>query len=383
MQLPMNSVGPTDIQSYRDCPARFEFGMRRHLPEGEKPEATDPNNAYGSAVHEALEAVGNGKSDDEAIQIAWNKYGAWLDPDDLQMLREDIETFHRRREEGVTAVLTEGELTMPLLEWGGQTIYLRGRIDRLVQVDANPAVFIHRDYKSSKWRKSAEEVHNDTQLWSYNLLIHYNFPECETLVQVYDQLRYGEERTRKSAAQRAQIKAWLQTQVVSILEDAELRPKFNQWCPYCPLLESCSVVRDLTDYATSRLVALAPSEKIGRKTVIELDPDLFDVYLEQLPTVKTARTALERFEKTVREAVMQMPAEKRHRYGFEASERSTDVWSPEALRAAHEVLGEDFYELVKLTKTSIENYGGDPGKVNAVLAMAERLPGATYLKKAR
>src|SRR4051812_13025150 len=286
MKLPGNAIGPTDIQQYRDCPRRFEFGMRRHTEAGEHPEAQGPSTAYGSAVHEAIAfAETEVASDDQAVQRAFDRYAKWLGPEDLEQLRTDLQTYRARDYVGVRTVAVEKELRIPLFEHEGQTIYLRTRIDRLYQRLDNPGVFIHVDYKSSKWPRSAKEVHEDRQLWLTNLIVHEVYPECETLRQIYDQLNFGQLRTDKNEAQRALIREWAIKQITTILHDESLAPAKNTWCPWCPLLESCSVVRDSTDYAAAVIAVLAPEHKEGRKTVTELDPALYDTYVEQLENV--------------------------------------------------------------------------------------------------
>jgi hypothetical protein len=247
--------------------------MRRHTEAGEHPESQGPSTAYGSAVHEAIAfAESEVATDDHAVQRAFDLYAKWLDPSDLDQLRTDLATYRARDYAGVRTIAVEKELRTPLFEHEGETIYLRTRIDRLYQRLDNPGVFIHIDYKSSKWPKSAKEVHEDRQLWLTNLIVHEVWPECETLRQVYDQLNFGQLRTDKNDAQRALIRDWAVKQITAILHDTTLIAKKNQWCPWCPILESCDVVRQLSEYATAEIAVLAPERKEGRKTVLDLDP---------------------------------------------------------------------------------------------------------------
>jgi hypothetical protein len=48
-------------------------------------------------------------------------------------------------------------------------------------------------------------------------------------------------------------------------DDGLLPWRFNEWCPWCPILESCGVVEHVTDYALTRIAALAPEEKQGAR----------------------------------------------------------------------------------------------------------------------
>lgn len=385
MKLPGNAIGPTDIASYRDCPRRFEFGMRRHTEAGEHPEAQGPNTAYGSAVHEMIAFVETHDFDDEAaIQRAFDLYAKWLEPADLELLREDLETYHEREPVGVRTVAVETEIRVPMFERDGETIYFRTRIDRLYQRLDNPGVFIHVDYKSSKHRKTPEEVHADTQLWSTNWAVHEHWPECEQLVQVYDQLRFGPEPTRKTPAQRETIHDWLVKQATAILNDTELAPKKNQWCPWCPLMESCPVVQESTEFALATIAVLAPERKEGRKKVIDLDPAKFEEYVAQLEDVAHAMKVLDRFDSSVKGVIRTMPAERRAELGYRLTERSEDVWPPEAVEAVRAVVGDEaFYRAVKITKSALERAVDDPELRAKALGFADRRPGATIVQKVK
>jgi hypothetical protein len=300
MKLPENRVGVSDMLDYRECARRFEFKMRRWVEDDEPPEAMSASTAYGTVLHVVLHLIEyEALPDDEAIQRGFDEHGKWLDPEHLEQLEADVAIYHQRDQRGVKLVGSEMELSTPLTVVEGEQVYFRGRIDRLYQRLDNPSVFIAIDYKTSAHRKSEEEVHKDPQQWSYNWLAHEVYPEIGTLVQLYDQLRFGVVPTRKSPAQRELIKRWLQKQAIAIVRDNTLDPKWNQWCPWCPILESCSVIQRLETYALAEIAAIAPEEKQGKKTTVNLDPDLMKPYVEELPTVTRARQALERFEESV------------------------------------------------------------------------------------
>lgn len=384
VRLPDNAIGPTDIRAYRDCPRRFEFGMRRHTEAGEHPEAQGPATAYGSAVHEAIAfAEAHDATDEQAIQHAFDRYAKWLDPEDLALMREDLAVYREREPLGVRTVAIEREVRIPLFDFEGETIWFRTRIDRLYQRLDNPAVFVHVDYKSSKHRRTEQEVQEDIQLWASNFAIHEEWPECEHLAQVYDQLRFGAEPTFKTADQRALVRQWLINQATAILRDAELAPRKNQWCPWCPLMESCPVVQDSTDFALARIAALAPAEKQGRRTVLALDPDRFGEYTAQLDDVGQAMRVLRRFDDSVKRVIREMPSARRQDLGYRLRERMEDVWPPEALQAVHGVLGDDFYRTIKLTKTALDERLKGDERVETVLAMADRRPGASVVERIR
>jgi hypothetical protein len=142
VKLPNNEIGISDILAWRDCGRRMSFSMKRWEEEGEPPEAA-VQHAYGSCIHDVLHAIEqNGLSDDLAIQLAFDKWGWALGPEELQRLKDDIATYRSRDVVGVSTVLNEGEIRVPLMERDGQMIFFRGRIDRLHQFNANASVFL-------------------------------------------------------------------------------------------------------------------------------------------------------------------------------------------------------------------------------------------------
>lgn len=382
MQIPENQVGISDINTYRDCPTKFEYALRRWTEGSEPPERKHPDTMYGSAIHHAIHlAEADMLSDEEAVQRAFDEFSPYLDPEDMERLEHDLAVYRDRDYAGVRTIANETEVRVPLFVVGGETIYFRGKLDRVYERVDQPGSFIHIDYKSSKWPKTEAEVHKDVQMWAYNMAIFEWWPECQKLLQVYDQLMYGAIPTRKSAAQRRQIKVWLKRQVRAILNNENPEPKFNQWCPYCPLLPDCPEPKRTAEFAAARIAALAPAEEDGGKLV--LDPDLMELYIEQLPDLGTAKKAIEEFEGAVKKAIKDMPEAVRAYHGYRlGGGRRTDNWTPEALRRAHEVMGDEFYALIKMTKGRIKSYlGDDKAKADALLALAEKEAGQPSLQR--
>lgn len=372
--LPNNSIGISDILAYRDCPARFAWQMRRHieLPKhlqiepnehDDPPENVDWRNAYGLAVHIAIHWVERfGASHEDAIKLALGRFGTYLDPADVALLRQDLDTYEQRRHLGVTLVGSEMELRVPLFVHEGEQIYFRCRLDVVQRLISNPSVFLHRDYKSSKWPRSAKEIHEDPQLWAYNWAIHEWFPECQTLIQTYDQLRFGEQNTSKSDQQRRDMKLWLTDMVKLILADEAWKPKLNDWCSYCPMVYSCREPRRATAYTRSRIMALAPTEKIGRKIRVAFRPngDTIGSLIAELPQMIETRKHLERVEEELKHVIEHMSQEERERLGWELKDRRVRRITPDGLRALHERMGDTFYELASLPVTRLEELVGKP-----------------------
>lgn len=389
MKLPGNAIGISDLLAYRDCPRGFSYGMRRHVGVGAQddhrtPEAGSPQTAYGSAIHGCIRDVENGDSDEDAITRAFRRWGRRLEPDDRRRLADDLGVYRARDATGVRTIAAEDEFRVPLFRHNGELVYFRFLLDRLYErVDA-PGHFIHVDYKSSRWWRTQADVDRDLQMWAYNWGIFEFFPECVALEQVYDQLRHGQLRTRKTEEQRAEIRPWLIDTATAILEDEDYQPDgllphtFNQWCPWCPVLESCPVIGDLTDFALTRIAALAPTHQQGRRRVVELDPDRVQEYAGHLETVKTARAVLKRFDDSVRGLLRELPDERRRQLGFGLQERTSTVYTPEAIRAMHARLGARFYDVVGITQTRLESaLGDDAGLLQWALGLAERQAGTT------
>lgn len=396
MKLPNNEIGISDILAYRACPQNFAFGMRRHVPlperfqiePGEKdepPEAHSYATAYGQCVHLAIQIVEETAcSDDDAIEEAWAQFQHYLEPDDIPRLHADLETWHHRRVDGFRLIAAELEFRIPLFKWENEWIFFRGRIDVLYQHLKNPYYFFSRDYKSSRWPKSEAEVHKDIQQWAYNFAIHEEFPECQTLIQIYDQLRFGEIPTRKTPEQRTMIRDWLILQIKAILRDEVLKPTMNDMCHFCPLVVDCRVTHRATDYWKNRLAALAPEKKVGRKIVAQLTEGIgFEEYTEVLGKVKTVSKVMERYVAAVEGALKEMPMDERESLGYELSRpRRLDKWDADAKRQMFAELGDDFFHIVRLTKTDINAFFGEgSAQAERILSLAHKEETAPSLKE--
>lgn len=395
MDLPNDEIGISDILDYRECPQRFSLSIQRHLPMPEKfqlepgEKADSPlrqswATAYGSCVHDAIEVIENTQcSDDEALDAVWGKWQHWLGPDDLEDMKVDLQTYRTRSATGYRLIGTELEMRAPLFVHEGRMIYFRARIDVLYQYIDNPTVYLSRDYKSSRMPKSEEEVHKDIQQWAYNFVICENYPEAETLIQEYDQLKFGVIPTRKNNQQRAQIKAWLIRQVKAMLADQVMKPTSNEWCYTCPLMADCRVTHMAPEFWINRLGALAPERKEGRKVVVQLTDEHagFEVYLDVLPKAKKAYKVMERFIAAVEDVIREMPAERRvdtgYRFGKPPKQQK---FGPDELRKVHQIMGEEFWQVAGITKKALgEFYGENSAEYAAIINEASTTYGKPKL----
>lgn len=386
------AVGISDLLAHRECPRRAAYGARRHQGDETQdhelgtPEAGMPATWYGSMLHEAIDAIEDGHTDEAAIELAWRRWGSRLEPTDLTLLHEDLAKFHERDFQGVRTVLAEGEIRVPLTTMpDGRPIYFRGRIDRLYELLAEPGHFIHEDYKSSKWQKNQDEVDADLQLWSYNFLVHEYYPECVELEQWLNQFRGGMVSTRKSEEQRAQIREWLEIEARAyfaehdLMDDGLPAPRFNQWCPWCPILESCQIIPRLSDWALSRIALLRPEDAEEHEAVLQATP--MEEYIAQYDDVQTAIKTLERYQESVKQLVREAPEEERGRLGFRLTERRESVLTMQAREALYERLGHRrFLELVSMSQKRLQSIG-DPEVKEWALGLVEKVPGSKVVNR--
>jgi hypothetical protein len=397
MKLPNNEIGISDILDYRECPQRFALKMRRHSPLPERFQLYPNEKAeqhrtfatvYGTAVHDAIEIIEREQvSDDEAISRVWAEHGNYLEPDDIERMKADLAVYRTRTETGYKLVGTEIEFRVPLFVHEGEQVYFRCRIDVMYQRIDNPGVFLMRDYKSGRMPKSEPDIHKDLQQWSYNWAAHEFMPEIETLVQIYDQLRFGAVPTRKSTQQREQIRNWIVKQVKAILEDELLKPKSNEWCHTCPIMPDCRITHLAPEFWVNRLGALAPERKVGRKLVVELTDEHagFEVYVDVYKRAKLAVKVIERYIEAVEAVLKAMPQERRDEFGFElAKERAVDTFDAEALRRVQDIVGPDAVHLFRMSKKAVQDFfGEDSDEAKQILALAVKKHTAAPLKAQR
>jgi hypothetical protein len=356
------------------------------------PEAGSPATWYGSAIHDAIDAVEDGHSDDQAIGLAWGTWGCHLLPGDLALLKDDLAEFHRR--DGtfgeVRTILAEGEIQIPLCTLDdGTEVSFRGRIDRLYERTDRPGHFVHVDYKSGKWIKTQAEIEEDLQLWAYNLLICEYFPEVEELEQWMDQLRGGlGEPIRKTPAERDEIREWLCaearnyfTQQAELQEDGLPVPKFNQWCPYCAIAESCPIIPRLTDWALSRIQALRPEGLDEVEVATAATP--IDDYFAEYDDVQTAIKLLKRYEESAKTLLHQLPEDEHARLGFSLRERKNSSISVQSRDALYRELGhERFMELARVTQERLSSIEDEDLRIWA-LSLVEKTPGNRVVYRQR
>lgn len=345
--------------------------MRRHvtLPDGRKdepPGSTNWTTAYGSAIHMAIHLVETeGLTNQQAVERVWPEYGGYLDPEELQMLKEDMDAYRGDTPIGWELIAAEVDVRVPLFTRHGVQYYFRFKIDALYRRIDDHTAFLMRDYKSSKHRRTQADVDKDPQMWAYNFGIHELYPECASLIQSYEQLRFGNLTTSKNANQRTQVKAWLIETVKAVLGDEEMKPKQNQWCAYCRFVVTCDETERATRYWRGVLSVIAPKVKEGRRTKIAFadEGDELERVIEKgLPRMTATRKHIEAVESALKDVIEAMPSDERERLGWRLADRKSKILTPDGLRAMHEALGDRFYEVVSMSRSGLETVVGKPAK---------------------
>lgn len=364
------AIGISDILDYRECPERMAANMQRHLGAEEQ---VDWTNAYGSAIHMAIDWLSKWEKEGnqfelgirtatelakaDAVTVAWERYGDYLDPEHLNMLTEDLEAWSKRAPQGFSLVQAEQDLRIPLFVYEGQQIYYRFKIDALYRSDENPKIFLMRDYKSSAHRKTDKEVHEDKQMTAYNLGVHEYYPECGHLIQLYEQLRFGTVTTSRTQTDREVFKQWMIRNVTKILRDETIKPKINDFCRWCPKVMECDTVRKAPKYWKGTMAVLAPKTTVGRRVTLEfLDEleDLEELVKDVLPSAIQARGHIGMFEERLKQLLRDMPSEKRKELGWRLSESKGKKIPPDGLKRIHEIAGDAFYELITLSIAEVK-----------------------------
>jgi hypothetical protein len=110
---------------------------------------------------------------------------------------------------------------------------------------------------------------------------------------------------------------------------------------------------------------MAPMSQDGRKLKVAFDEDaeeLERIVRDDLPRMIEARKHLEYVEKALKEIVEQMPLAEREAAGWAVRERHVKSIAPEGLRELHDYMGDEFYRLVGLSMTRLEDTVGRPKK---------------------
>lgn len=323
MLLPNNSLGVSDALQFSRCPRLFTHNIRR-FSEGEEPiyiagDLSVPL-AYGNAVHEGALAIVKNPDIylDDALDLAWAEWSHALEPKHHAELKGDLQQIldRTREAENMRLVSAEEDMMVPVyrgeadpeLQMGDEEAvwyYYRFRIDALYEVLDEPGHYVIRDFKSYRRKKWQDDIDEDDQFTGYSYGVKKLLGDaCKQVTIWVDQCKHedGEIFSQRTDVEELAFEEFMRSQIRAVLsspvEVLANRPKLNEFCSWCPLLENCAVLEYASDFGLARIGPRA-AEILGEET-----PDLTDFHEDYL-TAKNAIKALssfkERFEDVLKE----------------------------------------------------------------------------------
>lgn len=355
MKLPGNSLGISDAKQFEECPMLFYENMKRHS--GVEPaEYTGYSYplAFGNALHEAAELVVANDGEaylDDAVEHAWTRWGRHLPAESYEELRDDIKTVIDRsgvadnleliaveKDMKVSVFVGESDEKKQMLDEEHVEYFYRFKIDALYRDRNDPGHFIIRDFKTVRRRRSQAEVDEDMQLTAYDFGIREMLGNEVTKVTIwYDQVKFQELFTSREEHDRQMFKGWITARIREILdvpvEAVANTPKLNEYCSWCPLLETCGIIDKINDVHLAQIKALS-----GR---VESAEDL-DSYIEKFDTAKNSMKALKEYTERISKFLKNNPGTYAGK-SYSTTFVNRIVWDPKTL---FEIFGEDAFKMM-------------------------------------
>jgi hypothetical protein len=387
MKLPGNSLGVSDATQFHDCPKLFYRNMARHtrIPGAPDEQLITQNSeilSYGSCVHDAaLEVVRNPEIYlDDAVDVAWKKWAAYLQPHHHAELREDVKVIIERTleaEDTLELVCAEEDWKVPVFvgrgekdggidEVEGEWYYYRFRIDALYRRKDDPTHYVIRDFKTTRRQKFQSDIDSEMQFTAYDFGIREALGDSvETVTIWYDQVKHKEIFSSRTEADRIKFQEYIESTIKAVLdipaEEMMDTFKINEWCGWCPLLENCAVVDYANDLAKYEISAMSGEDL---SSVKDIQP-----YIERFELAKKSIKVLEEYSDRMSKFIKDMPGT----YGnmeYSVSTVRQDKWTA---RDLYEIIGEDILDMLPLvSKTTISEYIKNPDLVEQLSAVAKQ-----------
>lgn len=324
MRLPDNSLGISDALQFHRCPRLFTHNIRR-FSEGEEPiyaagQLSMPL-AYGNAVHEgALAIVRNPEIYlDDALDLAWAEWSHALAPEHHAELKRDLQTILDRTQEAPNLKLVAAEQDMKVPIYRGAAdpdeqmgdeeavwYHYRFKIDALYEDMDEPGHYVIRDFKSYRRKKWQSDIDEDDQFTAYSYGVKRMFGEAVQRVTVWcDQVKHegGEIFTTRTETEELAFEEFMRSQIRAVLhtpyEELANRPRLNEFCSWCPILETCSVLDYATDFGLARIGDRA-KELVPDAASLA---DFHDTYKEAKLAIKALEAFKDRFEEAIKEDI--------------------------------------------------------------------------------
>ena len=309
MKLPENSLGVSDAEQWHECQQKFHLSMQRHLGvEQLRGGVLSFPLAYGNALHDAAQEIleSDNLEDvyvDDVLDVAWAKWSSHLTPESHAELKEDIQTVLLRSlsANNLELICCEEDMSVPLFtgrEQGGaldeESVWYKYRfkIDALYRKKDDPTHYVIRDFKTTRQQMFQNDIDKMQQFTAYDFGIRRLFPDAKEVTIWYDQVKFREMFTSRDAEDRIKFEEYMRSTILSVLDTPEEKVanthKLNNWCSWCPLLDSCGVLEDCTSYG---LV------EIARNAKLEGAKEASDNFIGDYEKTKQAIKALEEHKK--------------------------------------------------------------------------------------
>lgn len=375
MRLPDNSLGVSDAMQYHRCPRLFFHNMMRHV-RGEAPIAIAGQYsmplAYGNAVHEAALLVVQNPNIylDDAVDAAWQAWAHLLEPEHHAEIKQDVAIIIERTQEATNLRLIAAERDMkvelftgndpepnvPIEEWGDEReewYNYRFKIDALYVDTEDPTHYVIRDFKTYRRMKWQEDIDNDMQFTAYSWGVKQLFPNATRVTIWVDQVKHGETFSMRTERDEAAFVDWMTSTIRAILrnpsESIANTPTLNDFCAWCPILDTCAIKEFATDFALSKIAHVADVDMGNVNDISQ--------YVYDYETAKQALKALEEYKKRVESFLKDHPGTYAGREYY-TKDIKTDAWP--VAKVAEVVGPEEAMRLAKpLTKTALDPIMGE------------------------
>jgi len=380
VKLPDNSLGVSDAVQWHECPKLFYQNMKRHTLGHDvfQIQGISYPLAYGNALHAAALAVVNDPEIyiDDAVDLGWSEYSHHLEPKHHAELKKDVQIVIDRTREAssLELVASEQDMSVPLFLGRDEDEEIRAldeehvwysyrfKIDALYRMKSNPTHYVIRDFKSTRRPIFQSDVDEMIQFTAYDYAVRELFPDCTDVTIWWDGVKQGEIFSSRTDTDRIRFVEWLRSTIVAILNtpDAQVAttPKMNQWCAYCPLLDSCEVVQYATTLALSTIAKQTGRIEVG---------DLPEQHVKQYQESKNAEKVLKAYNEKVKRFLMEAPGVYAGR-SYTPIDVRTKEWKA---RDVVNIVGDHVIdELAKVAKRTVTPYLEDPQYAPDLMAKA-------------
>lgn len=383
MKLPENSLGISDAIQFHECPKLFLRNMSRHTrSEGALDETMIGGHseilAYGSCVHDAALIIAENPEIylDDAVDQAWKKWAAWLSPERHAELREDAAVVQQRSieaMENLELVCAEQELKVPIFVGRGEEggldeeegiwYYYRFRIDALYRRKDDPTHYVIRDFKTTRRQKFQSDIDEDMQFTAYDYGVREAFGKNVNQVTIwYDQLKHGEIFSSRTERDRIKFQEYIESTIKAVLDTpVEVVAEtyhLNEWCSWCPLLDSCGVI--------DHVIGISKIDLMKNADLDGFDPEMVENMVGQYETVRQAQKALKEYADRVSDFLKNNPGTYAGKKYYTSNVRQIK-WKA---RDVFDLVGDGFVDKLPLvSSTALKEYLNNPDYADELTAL--------------